>query len=212
MVVEGGDTADKSCASEISTERDIFALPGLVRAFSLLSRSSIVSLVDRDDADCSAGLHLFGAMTVVLFKLLSSGTGGLRCSSTSPCGAARICVALVLSLCVGVARMLFFALNKLSSRASLRALSRTPFPVSIFVFEPDANVSKAGFPPGELVALALPPCTLMPPIRGNLGNLTSLGSTTFDVCFARSFLIPSKAAFSICSSSSTSFWVSCRSF
>lgn len=196
--------ADEACVTEVSAGRDLLTLLGLVRAFSLLSRSSNVMPVDGDD-ECSGALRLFGAMTVVFFGLLSSGAAGLRCSSTSPCGAVRICVTLLLSLWVGIANILFFALNKLSSRASLRALSRTPFPMSVFVLEPDENVSNDGFPPGELVALALPPSTLIPVARGNLGNLTSLGSTTFDVCLARSLLIPSNAALSICSSSSTSF-------
>ena len=51
-----------------------------------------------------------------------------------------------LSRCVGVESTLFCALNRLRSRASLRALSSMPFPVPVFVREPEAKVSRDKLP------------------------------------------------------------------
>ena len=103
---------------------------------------------------------------------------------------------------MGTARILFFALKRLISRASRRAFTRTSLPVSVFVLDPDPKVSNAGFPDLVFVVLVLPPSTRMPPILGSRG--TVLESTTFDVCFALSLWIPSMAALSISASFSTS--------
>lgn len=94
---EGGGTIGGDCACDVSNGRDRLRPLGLVRAFSLLSRSSNVTPVDGDDDNCSAVLRFLGAIIAGLVGLLSvySGATGLRCSSTSPCGAERTCVALL---------------------------------------------------------------------------------------------------------------------
>ena len=97
--------------------------------------------------------------------------------------------------------MLFLALKRLISRASRRAFTRTSLPVRIFVLEPDPKVSNALFLDLVIVVLVLPP-SRKPGFLGGSG--TDLESTTFDVCLAFSLWIPSKAAFSISASLSTS--------
>ena len=114
----------------------------LVRALNLLSRSSTLSPLADEEEVAVGMLRRRGANTVVGFEVGSMymGAAGLRCSLTSPWGALRTAVALLLSLWVGVARRLFRALKRLSSLASRRALSMTPLPVSIFVLEPELKV------------------------------------------------------------------------
>ena len=176
----------------------------LVRALNLLSRSSTLR-PPADDEGFVGMLRRRGAKIVVGFGVGSVylGAAGLRCSLTSPWGALRTAVALLLSLWVGVARRLFRALKRLNSRASRRALSMTPLPVSIFVLEPELKVRSD-------VLVVCPCASFIRPVRGNRG--TVLASTILEVCLARSVLMPSIAALRTSASASTSFWLSARSF
>ena len=61
----------------------------------------------------------------------------------------------------------FLALKRLISLASLRALSITPLPVRVFVFDPDEKLSREVFPEEPAVVLALPSARI--PILGNRG-------------------------------------------
>ena len=176
----------------------------LVRALNLRSRSSTLS-PPADEEGVVGMLRRRGAKMVVGLGVGSMyiGAAGLRCSLMSPWGALRTAVALLLSWWVGVARRLFRALKRLNSRASRRALSMTPLPVSIFVLEPELKVSSD--------VLAVCPCaSFMRPVRGSRG--TVLASTILEVCLARSVLMPSIAALRTSASASTSFWLSARSF